>query len=65
MPSLAGLRWNPTVTVLNPTSAMVEEKQPGAMEKTGDDSALKWLREKIHERKRPAKGDETSANTHT
>jgi len=57
IPTLAGLRWNPTVTVLNPTGAMTETKQPS----TEDRSLLKRLRAKV-DRDRTTK---TSASNRT
>lgn len=65
MPSLAGLRWIPIVTVLNPTSAMTEERQSYAAENTLDNSAVKWLRAKVDPHKRTVKTTETSANNQT
>jgi len=65
MPRLAGLRWKPIVTVLNPTSAMTEEKQSKLAENNGGNSALKWLRAKIDPEKKTSKTTETFANNHT
>ena len=65
MPSLAGLKWNPIVTVLNPTSAMKGEDWSRADENTVDNSALRWLREKFNLDKKTVKTDEASANNHT
>jgi len=60
LPTLAGLRWNPTVSVLNPTGAMTEQKQPSAE----DHSPLKWLRAKV-DRDKTVKTTKTSASNHT
>ena len=53
MPSLAGLRWNPIVTVLNPTSAMIEDRRLNAIEND------------VNPAKKAIKATETSANNHT
>jgi len=65
MPTLAGLRWNPIVTILNPTSAMTEEKQVNVTENAVDNSAFKWVRTKIHPDKKTVETTATSANNHT
>ena len=65
MPRLAGLRWKPIVTVLNPTSAMTEGKRLGLTENTVGNSALKWLRAKVDLQKNADKTTEASANNHT
>jgi predicted RNA-binding Zn-ribbon protein involved in translation (DUF1610 family) len=62
MPTLAGLRWNPIVTVINPTSAMAEEKQ-SKLTQNAHDSSLKRLRAKLDRHKQIRK-PETSANNH-
>ena len=65
MPSLAGFRWNPIVTVLNPTSAMIEEKQLGVAENHVDDATPEWRRKKINKSKKVVQANPTSENTHT
>jgi hypothetical protein len=65
MPSLAGLKWNPIVTILNPTSAMTDEDWFRTQEDTVDKSAFRWLREKLNVDKKTSKTNETSANNHT
>jgi predicted amidophosphoribosyltransferase len=47
MPSLMGFRWNPIVTVLNPTSAMTERTDTVPYEIADGESRLKWLRSKL------------------
>ena len=65
MPSLAGLRWTPIVTVLNPTSAMTEEKQPDVTEDTVNNPSLKWVLANSTPQKRSGKASESAANNHT
>jgi hypothetical protein len=64
MPSLAGFRWSPVVTVISPTSAMTEEKQSSLRENVSG-SSLRRLRAKLGRHKRIGKSTETSANNHT
>ena len=47
MPSLSGFRWNPIVTVLNPTSAMTERGDTVPYVSTDGEGRLKWLRSKL------------------
>jgi predicted amidophosphoribosyltransferase len=56
LPSLAGLRWNPIVTILNPTSAMTETQQPNLTARAAG-PLLKWPRLK---RRRSGKGKEST-----
>ena len=65
MPSLAGLRWNPIVTVLTPTSAMTEEKQSTATENPVDNSTRKRVRAKVRPDRKTVKANDTSASSHT
>jgi len=65
MPSLAGFKWVPIVTVLKPTSAMNEGKYPNQTESVVDNSSFKWLRGKRNRRKKAKVTTETSVNNHT
>ena len=65
MPSLAGLRWIPVVTVLKPTSAMSEGKYPNPTESTVGNSGLKWFRGRRDRRKRAREASQAFANNHT
>ena len=65
MPSLAGFRWNPIVTVLNPTSAMVEASQASVTENVEEKLSLKWLRSKLDVVKRAETPTEPSGRNHT
>ena len=47
LPSLLGLRWKPIITVLNPTSAMLEGKEAASNEPDDSKHAFKWLRSKL------------------
>jgi hypothetical protein len=64
MPSLKGFQWNPIVTVLNPTSAMTEEKQADQTEHAESNSSLKRLRGKFRVTK-TGHSEKRSANNHT
>lgn len=67
LPSLAGLRWNPIVTVLSPTSAMSGEELPTVTADAADKTGGKWLRRKADRRERTGKANarQTSASNHT
>ena len=65
MPSLAGLRWNPVVTVINPTSAMIEEKNETFTERVTPDPNLEWLRSKFDRHKKTGNSMDSSENSRT
>jgi RNA polymerase subunit RPABC4/transcription elongation factor Spt4 len=65
LPSLAGFRWNPIVTVLNPTSAMIEGNQAAVTENVDDKSSFKWLRSRLDLGKTADSATESSASNHT
>jgi len=54
VPKLSGIRWNPVVTIIQPTSGMTEreaqeiqtEAEPSFIEDSGD-KPLRWLRDRI------------------
>ena len=65
LPSLAGFRWVPVVTVLNPTSAMSEQRTPLSINtSTVEESPLKKLFGR-HDRHSSNGSTETPENSQT
>ena len=58
LPTLAEVRWNPIVTVIKPTSAMVEEKQGAPAPEAKP--MFRWLHSKIVRTKTRSESKESS-----
>jgi RNA polymerase subunit RPABC4/transcription elongation factor Spt4 len=65
MPSLTGFRWTPTVTILNPTSAMTEGEQAIVRTNAKGKPPFRWLRSKLERSKKVTNTTRSSANNHT
>jgi hypothetical protein len=48
---MSGLKWNPIVTVINPTSAMTEGRRDASFEAIGDRTSVGRLRSKLTKKK--------------